>query len=128
MAEPTLFDMVPVPAAEPEPKLGTDARRTLRQAQAMANGRHPLGLVHGTPIRLHPDAPPVEDRKAPGPRCGGCAFIERNAWGYLKCIRGQSGEIGTPSFRRGPYETHGGATDLRAWWPGCERWEASTDA
>jgi hypothetical protein len=89
----------------------------------MARGRHPLALL-GAPIRLHPDAPPVDDRKAPGPRCGGCQFSDKNSWDYLKCIRGRSGDYGTPSFRRGPYETASGATDLRAWWPGCERWEA----
>lgn len=123
MAEPTLFDMdpVPLPTREPEPKLGTDARRTLRQGQVMARGRHPLALL-GAPLRLHADAPPVDDRKAPGPRCGDCVFIVRKDQ-WLKCTRGRSGEIGTKTFRSGPYETHGGATDLRAWWPGCERWE-----
>lgn len=128
MGEPTLFDMDPVsaPATEPEPKLGTDARRTIRQAQVMARGRHPLALL-GAPIRLHPDAPPVEDRKAPGPRCGNCLFARLNGFGYLKCTRGRSGEYGTETFRSGPYETHGGATDLRAWWLGCERWEARRD-
>lgn len=130
MSEPTLFDMDPVPAAaeEPKPRLGTDASRTIRQAQAMANGRHPLALVHGAPLRLHPDAPQVGDRKAPGPRCGTCIFSGRNGWGYIKCSRGQSGEIGTPSFRRGPYETHGAATDIRAWWPACTFFEAPQPA
>jgi len=122
LSEPALFDVDPVPLAEPGPKLSGDRRRTLRQAQALANGRHPLALVHGTPLRLHPDAPPADDRKAPGPRCGGCTFIERQD-GWLKCTRGRSGEIYTKTFRRGPYETHGAATDIRAWWPGCEKWE-----
>lgn len=119
---PPLFDIEPAAAPEPGRKLSTDARRTVRQAEALAHGRHPLGISF-SPVRLHPDAPPADDRKAPGPRCGGCLFIVRNAWGYLKCTRGRSGEIGTPSFRSGPRETHGAATDLRAWWPGCERWE-----
>ena len=123
MADLTLFDMDPVAPREPEPKLSTDRRRTLRQKAALEHGRHPLALL-GAPLRLHPDAAPADDRKAPGLRCGGCAFIERNAWDYLKCIRGRSGEIGTPSFRRGPYETHGPATELRAWWSACERFEA----
>lgn len=122
MSELTLFGMDPAPG-EPEPKLSDAARRTVRQAQALAGGRHPVSLVRRPPIRLHPDAPPADDRKASGPRCGSCAFIEQNERGYLKCTRGRSGEIYTPAFRRGPYETHGTATDLRAWWPGCEHWE-----
>lgn len=121
MGEPTLFDMDPA-AAGVEPKLSDGRRRTIRQAQAMAHGSHPLALL-GSHLRLHPDAPPADDRKAPGPRCGGCVFIVANAWDYLKCTRGRAGEIGTPSFRSGPYETRGAATELRAWWPGCERFE-----
>jgi hypothetical protein len=114
-------------ASELEPKLSAGRRRTIRQERALANGSHPLSLLGGF-LRLHPDAPPADDRKAPGPRCGGCLYIERNAWDYLKCTRGRSGEICTPSFRRGPYETHGPATEIRAWWPGCDRWEpAKTD-
>lgn len=117
----TLFDMEPVAPREPEPKLSADARRTLRQAQVMDRGRHPLSLA-GPCLRLHPDAPPPGDRKAPGPRCGTCAFLQRQEK-WLKCTRGRSGEIYTPSFRSGPYETRGAATDMRAWWPGCERWQ-----
>jgi hypothetical protein len=126
MTEPSLFDMEPVPLPDPGPKLSDGRRRTIRQAQALANGRHPLGLVHGTPLRLHPDAPPAGDRKAPGPRCGSCVFIERQDQ-WLKCTRGRAGEIFTRSFRRGPYETRGAATDLRAWWPACEKWEERAD-
>jgi hypothetical protein len=122
MSGETLFDMDSGGAGEPAEKLSDGRRRTLRQAQAMEHGSHPLALL-GTHLRLHPDAPPAGDRKAPGPRCGGCAFIERNERDYLKCTRGRSGEICTPSFRSGPYETHGGATDLRAFWPGCEFWK-----
>jgi hypothetical protein len=126
MGEPTLFDMEPPPAAEPEPELSADRRRTLRQAQALERGHHPLSLLGRPPVRLHPDAPPAGDRKAPGPRCGDCEFIARKEQ-WLKCTRGRSGEYGTRTFRCGPYETHGAATDLRAWWPGCERWEARRD-
>jgi hypothetical protein len=119
----TLFDMGPPAPSEPEPELSDGRRRTIRQAEALAHGSHPLALL-GSHLRLHPDAPPADDRKAPGPRCGGCAFIVRNERGYLKCTWGRSGEIVTPSFRSGPYETHGGGSDLRAWWPGCDRFEA----
>lgn len=116
MGELTLFDVGEAP--DPGPKLGDDARRTLRQAQAMAHGSHPLALL-GAHLGLHPDAPAIDDRKAPGPRCGGCRLAERNERGYLKCTRGRSGEICTPSFRSGPYETHGSGSDLKRWWPAC---------
>lgn len=124
MAEPTLFD--PGAPAEPGPRLSADARRTIRQQQAMASGLHPLSLLRGVTLRLHPGAPPVDDRKAPGPRCGTCALAIGNGFGYVKCTAGRTGEIGTKSFRHGPYETRGDATTLRAWWPGCERWEAAS--
>lgn len=122
MSELTLFDMAAADSPKPAERLSDTRRRTLRQAQAMARGSHPLALL-GSPLRLHLDAPPVDDRKAPGPRCGGCAFIVRNEREYLKCTRGRSGEICTPSFRSGPYETHGPSSDLRAWWPACQRFE-----
>lgn len=118
-----LFDLEAAAAPEPDRRLGPDARRTIRRAQAMAHGSHPLVLLGGH-LRLHADAPPADDRAAPGPRCGNCALAVVNAFDYLKCTVGRSGEIGTPSFRRGPYETHGTASDLRYWWPGCERWQA----
>lgn len=117
MGELTLFDMGDT-APEPE-KLSDGRRRTQRQMTAMEHGSHPLALL-GAHLRLHPDAPPVGDRKAPGPRCGGCAFIQRNERGYPKCTRGRSGEICTPSFRSGPYETHGAGSDLKLWFPACE--------
>jgi len=126
MSELTLFDIGPGEGAEPAVKLSEGRRRTLRQAQAMAHGSHPLALL-GAHLRLHPDAPPADDRKAPGPRCGGCAFTERNERGFLKCARGRSGEICTPSFRSGPYETHGGGSDLKLWWPACDRFEERKD-
>jgi hypothetical protein len=118
VSEPTLFDMDPVAAAEPESKLSDGRRRTLRQFAELLTGTHPV-----THLPLHPDAPPADDRKAAGPRCGGCAFIVRNERDYLKCIQGRTGEIGTPTFRGGPYETHGAASDLRAWFPACLRFE-----
>jgi hypothetical protein len=127
VTELVLFDMDPEQPREPEPQLSAGRRRTIRQAQALEHGQHPLGLVHGTYLRLHPQAPPAGDRKSGGPRCGGCLLLERNGWGFLKCTRGRSGEIGTPSFRCGPYESHGAATDVRAWWPGCEHWQARSE-
>jgi hypothetical protein len=117
VSTPALFGMDPA-APEPE-RESADRRRTKRQLAILAAGRHPLSLLPWTqPVRLHPDAPPAGDRKAPGPRCGTCRFIEPwGAHGFLKCLRGQNA----------PYATHGAATDLRRWWPACEHWEASDD-
>jgi hypothetical protein len=119
-AAAALFDLGAPP--EPAPRLGEAARRTLRQALALERGNHPLALL-GSPLRLHPEAPPPGDKKAPGPRCGSCLLALKNEFGYLKCTQGRSGEIFTPSFRGGPYETRGRASDLRYWFPACERWE-----
>ena len=107
--EPTLFDAEPYQVAS-APALGADGRRTLRQADVLATGYHPVSR-----LKLHPDAPPVEDRAAPGPRCGDCAHLFRKVMGstYLKC---------------GPNATGGAATDLRAWWPACAAWKAADDA
>jgi len=95
-----LFDPEPY-RAPPEPELGADARRTQRNLAALAAGRHPVGRRP-----LHPDAPPVGDRAAAGPRCGGCAHLFRKvrAGTYLKCEQNATG---------------GPGTDLRAWWPAC---------
>lgn len=100
------------PPVEPQPKLSTDRRRTLRQKQALVAGKHPTSLYFGRTVRLHPDAAPAEDRKAEGLRCGGCALLSKNGWGYLKCSN-----VG---------ESHGPATDMRAWWPACVNHEAAS--
>jgi hypothetical protein len=101
-----LFDAEPYQVT-PAPPPGADGRRTLRQADVLATGYHPVSR-----LKLHPDAPPVEDRAAPGPRCGDCAHLFRKVMGstYLKC---------------GPNATGGAATDLRAWWPACAAWKAA---
>jgi len=99
----TLF---PAPESLPgAPRLGEDARRTQRATALLNAGYHPL-----LSIRLHPDAPPVDDRTAPGPRCGNCghaAWKQGASHRWLKC---------------GEHLTAGPATDLRAWWPGCAAW------
>lgn len=84
---------------------GEDARRTERSLIALAGGYHPVSK-----IRLHDDAPPVEDRQAPGPRCGNCGHLERKPGArrvYLKCE---------------DHRSSGPGTDLRAWWPACAAW------
>ena len=114
-----LFDMDPVPEEPPRPgeKLSRDRRRTIRQAQALARRAHPLALVFGPQVRLHPDAPLAGDRQADGPRCGTCAF--RRKWGehsFPKCTFGV-----TPDGDY-PRASHGAATDVRAWWGACTDW------
>lgn len=113
-----LFDMEPV---TPPEKPSADRRRTGRQQNLIRSGLHPLG---GT---LHPDSSRSGTRGNEGPRCGTCIYPEKNEREFIKCTRGRTGETGTPSFRRGPKETHAAATDLRLWWPGCSHWTAKTE-
>ena len=108
-----LFDMEAAPVAG----LSADRRRTVRQLEALRNGQHPIGLGAGIVMRLHPDAPPADDRTAPGPRCGACRF--RGNWGahgFPKCLRGD-GE---------PFAAHSASSDCRAWWSACEYWEEAS--
>lgn len=106
----TLFEEFPTPS-QPADKLSADRRRTIRQAQALAAGAHPLGLAVGHHIRLHPDAPPADDKTAPGPRCGTCwhrTLDTHHNRTYAKCTYGHGTRI-----------SHGAGTDVRAWWPAC---------
>jgi hypothetical protein len=68
--EPTLFDMDAAPRPAPAEKLSADRRRTIRSAECIANGAHPLTLIAqpGRMLRLHPDAP--RNREKEGTRCG----------------------------------------------------------
>jgi len=119
-----LFDLDPADVRTPEPqeKLSADRRRTQRQAQAIENGRHPIGLALGWPLKLHPEAAPADDRKAPGRRCGNCRFRQIFRYHnktYPKCVR-PDGDSAEQYERLGPPRaTHGAGTDVRAWWPGC---------
>lgn len=91
--------------------LGVDARRTRRQRAAMDEGWHPFGAP------LHPDAPPPDDRDAPGPRCGSCVHATRmrhHDRTYVKC--------GVDGVNR---VSHTAASDLRLWWPACNRWKGA---
>lgn len=119
--ELALFDIDPaqiVQAAAPEPKekISADRKRTLRQLADLARGIHPI-----TGYELHAEAAPADDRTADGRRCGTCVFRELFAHRgrtYAKCT------LPDPELRAGggqPYMTHGAATDVRAWWPGCLR-------
>lgn len=106
----TLFGLMPVPVSD-IPKLSPDQRRTQRQAEFLARGLHPLAAALRWSLRLHPDAAPVDDRKAPGRRCGNCWYRETSLWHnrtYAKCTADDGTRI-----------THGAGTDVRAWWPAC---------
>lgn len=100
-------------------RISADRRRTIRQAQALTGGTHPLSLTLGRHIRLHPDAPPAADRDAPGPRCGSCWYrhvLLHHDTSFPKCTLEES------------RLTHGAGTDVRAWWPACVDYSAGDPA
>lgn len=104
---------LPVP-----PDLSPDRRRTLRQAEQIKAGVHPLLAAVGAPdTRLHPRASPAasrSDRRGLPFTCGSCLHLVHQGGGpgssgrYLKC-----------DFGEGERVTHGAGTDVRAWWPAC---------
>jgi hypothetical protein len=105
-----LFDVTPVPVPR-EPKLSGDRRRAQRQAEFLARGQHPLAAALRWSLRLHADAAPVDDREAPGRRCGNCWYREtfrHHNRSYAKCTADDGARV-----------THGPGTDVRAWWPAC---------
>lgn len=92
----TLFDLPPVPAAEPPEKLSAGRRLTLRRQADLAAGRHPVtGL-------------PLLDAEW-GFTCGTCAhhYVARLAGSYHKCALRDTGSE---------------ATDIRVGWPACTRY------
>jgi len=111
-----LFELPPdaVVPVVPEPKLSTDRRRTIRQLNLLRRGRHPIGNA-----RLHPDAPPADDRDAPGPRCGSCWYREllHRSRAWPKCTK-----------HDGIWVTHSASSDVRAWWPACVDYSAGDQA
>jgi hypothetical protein len=122
VTEPTLFDMDPLPSVK---GLSADRRRTLRQAMAISQGIHPLGLVFsGT--WMHPQA--SRQAKATDPkdlpfRCGSCRWRELWSVGSRtvpKCSWTNESPTDAHPDRGGPVRlSHSVATDVRAWWPAC---------
>lgn len=115
----TLFDLPPDATITPEPveKLSADRRRTIRQAQTIAAGRHPLGG------RLHEQAAPADDRDAPGRRCGNCwyrrlTYTNGNRQ-WPKCFVDQENPTDAQPYPVSLRLTRGAATDVRRWWPAC---------
>lgn len=118
-----LFPGYDEPASR-DPELSADRRRTLRQAEQVAAGVHPL-----TRGRLHPQASREASRDDPKGlpfTCGTCPL--RRPWGahgYPKC---ELSVPGAPTMAaRFPYLTHSAATDVRAWWPACESYAAQPE-
>jgi hypothetical protein len=109
--------------AEPPPPLSTDRRRTVRQAAHVAAGVHPLT---GGPI--HPLASRHRDASAPKDdpfTCGSCLWrqpVHRGNWRGSKCY--EPGTQGADDYEQHgpPLATHSAATDVRAWWPACQRY------
>lgn len=87
-------------AAEAEAAVSAGRRLTLRQKRDVEAGRHPLA-----PGATYPERG----------TCGDCLFrqIEKhNDYRFAKCH--------APGVRN----AHSAATDVRAWWPACSKWEA----
>jgi len=111
------------PPPPPREKLSPDRRRTERQAEVIAERRHPLSLTPGAPdgLGLHPDA--STDRDGPGPRCGNCRFrdvLRYHNRTYAKCTF-VPGSMSADAYARNgpPRVSHGAGSDVRAWWPAC---------
>jgi hypothetical protein len=108
--ETALFDLpadaTVIPDLAEARHLSADKRRTKHQLALLTARHHPFGRP------LHADAPPADDRTAPGPRCGTCRHlisVGHHNRTYLKCD--------ASVISRGP------GTDGRAWWPACLAYE-----
>lgn len=112
MSETLFPDYEPEVAVLPpsaDPSLSADRRRTLRQAEAIADGRHPLtgGPLHSLASRHRDAAAPKSDPFT----CGSCYFRASLAYhnrAYPKCLANDGARI-----------SHGAGSDVRAWWPAC---------
>lgn len=101
--------------------LSAGQRLTLRQADDVAAGRHPLT---GGP--LHPLASRHRDADAPKAdpfTCGSCLFRKTERYhgkSYAKCwLPNPTAGADAPMERIYDRVTHGPASDVRAWWPAC---------
>jgi len=105
-------------AAEPFDPVSAGRRLTLSQAEVVRCGVHHLARVDPT-IRIHPDADPDRTASAANAasrplRCGTCRH--RLPGRYPQCVW-------QPGPGRLPRVTHGPASDVRGWWPGCRDWQ-----
>jgi hypothetical protein len=100
MGDPELFSVEPVVRApEEKEKLSGDRRRTLRQRADVERGVHPL-----TRGRARPDL-------------GTCGDCRHRVLEYA-----YNGHKSWPKCELGP-RSAGPATDVRRWWPSCDRFE-----
>lgn len=121
----TLFDGWEPEERTPKPSedmtLSAGRRLTLRQAEQIANGVHPLtrGPLHPLTSR-HRDA---DAPKADPFTCGSCLFRKSEKYhnhSYAKCwLPNPLAGADAPSARIYDRVTHGPASDVRAWWPAC---------
>jgi hypothetical protein len=110
-----LFDGYEPAEAVPAPKVSAGRRLTMRQAEAIAAGRHPLtgGPLHELASRHRDATSPKSDPFT----CGSCWFREVMPYhnkSYAKCWQADSKRV-----------THSAATDVRAWWPACRNYSPS---
>ena len=118
----TSYASLPLPGM-PEPgqvvpvtQLSDTQRLTIRQAKDIKGGRHPLtgGALHEYGDRgAYSKQPPSLSRQPY--HCGSCihrVILHPKDYPYPKCNAWGS--------------TNGPATDVRAWWPACPRWEGET--
>ena len=124
MSEGTLFEGWEPVAREIRPSeragLSADRRRTLQQAERIADGIHPLtrGPLHELASRHRDASSPKDDPFT----CGSCYFrssLRHHDGSYAKCTLGSTAE------KRGPYVAHSASTDVRAWWPACRDYSPS---
>lgn len=121
----TLFDGWEPEVRQPRPSedtsLSAGQRLTLRQAEMVADGIHPL-----TRGPLHPLASRHRDASAPKGdpfTCGSCHFrrVEKyHDYAYPKCwLPNPKVGADAPQARIYARVSHGATSDVRAWWPAC---------
>lgn len=119
--QPALFEVTPLRVEVV--RLSPDRRRTQLAGERLAAGFHPLSGVAKHPIRLHPDAPPVDDREAPGPRCGTCWYRQRppryKGRVFPKCVFPEGAGPDEIECLGPPRASKSAASDCWAWWPAC---------
>lgn len=113
-----------------DPTLSPGRRLTLRQAEMIEDGIHPL-----TRGALHPLASQRRDADAPRDEpftCGSCLFRKSEKYHngtYAKCWL-PNPKVGADAPQSRIYDrvTHGAASDVRAWWPACPDYSAGDSA